>query len=173
MFLFYVQNKLHHLIGDEQFDMVNALRLFIRRTVIKKRVEDVQLGVESYQTKLIITFPQMKYDGLKVKEPYTIPYKPKGVVYKNKSNRKILMRDDELYKFSDGTLKSVCDHLDLMLHNFELGYNNQGMSNRAWSVKDKKWTTSMLKKIDMTLLERRIMQSLESFVGGRRVETNY
>nr|GFA72346.1 hypothetical protein [Tanacetum cinerariifolium] len=110
--------------GDEQFDLVNALRLFIRRTVIKKRVEDVQLGLESYQTKLIITFPQIKCDGLEVKEPYTILYKPKG-------------------------------------------YNNQGMSNRAWSVKDHKRTTSMLKKIDKTLLEKQIMRSLKSFVGGR------
>ncbi|GKC22359.1 hypothetical protein Tco_1024509 [Tanacetum coccineum] len=142
MFFLYVQNKLHHLTGEDQFDLVNSLLLFIRRVVIKKRVEDIQLGVES-------------------------------VVYKTKSNRTILMRDDELYKFSDGTLKSVHDNLDLMLHNFESGYNNQGIPNQAWSVKDHKRTSSMLKKIDKTLLERRIMWSLESFVGGRRVETDY
>nr|GEY21400.1 retrovirus-related Pol polyprotein from transposon TNT 1-94 [Tanacetum cinerariifolium] len=34
-------------------------------------------------------------------------------------------------RFSDGMLKSVHDTLDLMLHNFELGYNNEGMLNRA------------------------------------------
>ncbi|GJR30092.1 hypothetical protein Tco_1106324 [Tanacetum coccineum] len=173
MFLLYIQNKLHHLTGDEQFDRVNALRIFIRRTVIKKRVEDVQLRVKSYQTNLNITFPQTKCDGLDFKEPYTIVYEPRGVVYQNKSNRKKLMRADELYKFSDGTLKVVRDNLDSMLHNFVLGYNNQGMPNRAWSIKDQKRTTSMLKKIDKTLLETRIMQSLESFVGERRVKTDY
>ncbi|GKG41998.1 hypothetical protein Tco_0473749, partial [Tanacetum coccineum] len=77
------------------------------------------------------------------------------------------MRDDELYKFSDETLKSVYDTLDPMLKNFVLGYNNEGMPNRAWSEKDQKRTTSILKKIDDTLLKRRIMRSLEGFVGGR------
>ncbi|GJW36923.1 hypothetical protein Tco_0059843 [Tanacetum coccineum] len=47
-----------HLIGDEQVDLVTTLRLFIRRIVLKKRVEDVQLGFESYQTQLNITIPQ-------------------------------------------------------------------------------------------------------------------
>ncbi|GKC22777.1 hypothetical protein Tco_1024927 [Tanacetum coccineum] len=84
-----------------------------------------------------------------------------------------MMRADELYKFSDGTLKLVYDNLDLMLHNFVLGYNNQGMPNRDCSVKDQKRTTSMLKMIDKTLLERRIMRHLESFVGGRRIKTDY
>ncbi|GJU87999.1 hypothetical protein Tco_1300422 [Tanacetum coccineum] len=55
--LLYVQNKLHHLKGDEQVDLINALHLFTQKTAIKKRVEDVQLGVESYQTKLNITMP--------------------------------------------------------------------------------------------------------------------
>ncbi|GKB56681.1 hypothetical protein Tco_0912867 [Tanacetum coccineum] len=67
-----------------------------------------------------------------------------------KSNRKILMRADELYKFSEGMLKSIHDNMDLMLYNFVLGYNNQGMPNQAWSVKDQKRTTSMMKKIDKT-----------------------
>ncbi|GJW65156.1 hypothetical protein Tco_0117040 [Tanacetum coccineum] len=142
-------------------------------TIIKNKVEDVQLGVKSYQTKLNITMPQTTYDGLKFKEPYTIVYEPRGVVYQNKSNRKILMRADKLYKVSNGMLKLVHDNLDSMLHNFILGNNNQGMPNQAWSVKDQKRTTSMLKKIDKTLLERRIMQSRESFAGGRRVETDY
>ncbi|GKB16683.1 hypothetical protein Tco_0850606 [Tanacetum coccineum] len=165
--LLYVQNKLHHLKGDEQVDLINALHIFTQRTAIKKMVEDVQLGVESYQTKLNITMPQITSAGIKVKEPYTILYKPKGMVYLNKRNLKILMRDDELYKFSDGMLNSVHDTLNPMLHNFILGYNNEGMPNRVWSEKDQKRTASMLEKIDKTLLERRIMRSLESFVGGR------
>nr|GEU72973.1 hypothetical protein [Tanacetum cinerariifolium] len=161
------------LVDDEQFDMVNALHLFILRTVIKKRVEDVQLGVKSYQMKLNLTIPQTRCDGLKFKEPYTTVYKLRGVVYRNKSNQKILMWDDELHKFSDGMLKLVHENMDLMLHNFVLGYNSQGMPNRAWSGNDQKRTTVILKKIDKTLKERRIMRSLESFIGGRRIKTDY
>ncbi|GJV75623.1 hypothetical protein Tco_1507207 [Tanacetum coccineum] len=70
------------------------------------------------------------------------------------------MRADELYKFRDGTLKNVRDKMDYMLDNFELGYND-GMLKRAWTEKDKKRTTSMLEKIEKTLMTRRIIRSLK------------
>nr|GEW44299.1 hypothetical protein [Tanacetum cinerariifolium] len=107
MCLLYAQNKLHHLIGDEQTNLVTALRFFIRIIIIQKRVEDVQLGVKIYQTKLNITMPQVRCAGLDDKEPYTTFYEPRGVVYLNKDNNKFLMRADELYKFRDGTLKKA------------------------------------------------------------------
>ncbi|GJY13854.1 hypothetical protein Tco_0383163 [Tanacetum coccineum] len=65
----------------------------------------------------------IKCDNLDLKEPYTILLAQRGVVYLNKNNRKYLMMVDELYKFSDGILKPVCDILNSTLHNFELGYN--------------------------------------------------
>nr|GEX44624.1 ribonuclease H-like domain-containing protein [Tanacetum cinerariifolium] len=130
--------------------------------ILKKRVEDVQLGVESYQTKLNIIRPQVRCDNLDLKEPYTILHEPEGVVYLNKKNGKYLMRADKIYTFSDGTLKPVYDILNLRLHNFELGYN-VGMLKRAWTEKDHKRTASMLEKIDQMLLKRRIMRILECF----------
>ncbi|GJU39842.1 hypothetical protein Tco_1192799 [Tanacetum coccineum] len=39
--LLYVQNKLHHLQGQEQVDLITALCLFTQRIILKKRVEDV------------------------------------------------------------------------------------------------------------------------------------
>ncbi|GJS99571.1 hypothetical protein Tco_0820741 [Tanacetum coccineum] len=140
--------------------------------VIQKRVEDIQLRVESYQTKLNIRMPQGRCTGLDNKEPYTIFYEPRGVVYLNKDDNKYLMRADEVYKFGVRTLKKVCDKLDHILHNFELGYND-GMPKRAWTEKDKKQTTSMLEKIEKTLLTRWIMRSLECFVGGRKIKLDY
>nr|GEY05681.1 hypothetical protein [Tanacetum cinerariifolium] len=59
--------------------------------VIKRRVKDVQLGVESYQKKLNITKPQAQCDGISFKEPHTTHYEPKRVVYINKSKRKRLV----------------------------------------------------------------------------------
>ncbi|GJW42374.1 hypothetical protein Tco_0731035 [Tanacetum coccineum] len=88
--LLYVQHKLHSLTDDEIVDLVISLRMFTQSIVIKRRVEDVQLGVN-------IIRPQTKFDGISSKEPYTIVYEPKGVLYLNKSNRKRLMRADELY----------------------------------------------------------------------------
>ncbi|GJX53428.1 hypothetical protein Tco_0281797 [Tanacetum coccineum] len=82
------------------------------------------------------------------------------------------MRADEVYKFGDRTLKKVHDKLDYMLKNFKLGYN-KGMPKRDWTDKDKKRTTSMLEKTEKTLLIRPIMRSVECYVGGRSIETNY
>nr|GEV47256.1 integrase, catalytic region, zinc finger, CCHC-type, peptidase aspartic, catalytic [Tanacetum cinerariifolium] len=94
-------------------------------------------------TKLNITMPHVRYVGLDDKD--------KCVVYPNKDNNKFLIRADKVYKFGDGTLNKVHDKLDYMLHNFELGYN-EAMPKRAWTNKNKKRTTSMLKKIEKTLL---------------------
>nr|GEY82822.1 hypothetical protein [Tanacetum cinerariifolium] len=52
LFLLYVQQNIHNLSGDEIVHLVNALRMFTRSIVIKRGVEDVQLGVESYQKRL-------------------------------------------------------------------------------------------------------------------------
>ncbi|GKC63934.1 hypothetical protein Tco_1096532 [Tanacetum coccineum] len=48
MFLLQVQDKLHHLLLEFVKDFNNTLLLFIRRVMIQNRVEDIQLGVESY-----------------------------------------------------------------------------------------------------------------------------
>ncbi|GKA12142.1 hypothetical protein Tco_0691688 [Tanacetum coccineum] len=61
-----------------------------------------------------------------------------GVVYEDQRNQKRLMRADELYKFSDGTLKLFQDTLHHMLRNFRLGYNKD-KPRRKWSATDKKW----------------------------------
>ncbi|GJZ06880.1 hypothetical protein Tco_0540673, partial [Tanacetum coccineum] len=103
-----IQHKLFHLDGDVIVDLAVSLRVFTRRIVIKKRVEDVQLGVEiSYQKKLNITKPQKDFPTISAKQPYTPSFDPPGFVYEDLSNQKRLMRADKLYKFSDGTLKKV------------------------------------------------------------------
>ncbi|GKG36363.1 hypothetical protein Tco_0444041 [Tanacetum coccineum] len=91
--------------------------MFTRRIIIQKRVEDVQLGVESYQKKLNITKPQKDFPGISAKEVYTTSYEPKEVVYLDSREQKRLMRADELYKFSNRTLKSVCEILHYRLLN--------------------------------------------------------
>ncbi|GKB27203.1 hypothetical protein Tco_0866604 [Tanacetum coccineum] len=64
MYLLQVQDKLHHLPLEFVNDFNNALLMFIRRTVIKNRVEDIQLRVESYQRTLNLTKPTMFFDGI-------------------------------------------------------------------------------------------------------------
>ncbi|GKC52091.1 hypothetical protein Tco_1074836, partial [Tanacetum coccineum] len=71
----------------------------------QKKIQDVQLGVESYQRKLNITKPHKEFPGISVKELYTPLFDPPGVVYEDLNKQKRVMWADELYKFSDGTLK--------------------------------------------------------------------
>nr|GEX43869.1 hypothetical protein [Tanacetum cinerariifolium] len=44
-------------VGDDVADFVIALRMFTRSQVIQKRVEDLQLGVKSYQKQINVTKP--------------------------------------------------------------------------------------------------------------------
>nr|GFD22460.1 hypothetical protein [Tanacetum cinerariifolium] len=90
--------------------------------VIKRRVEDLQLGVESYQKKLNL----MKHDtyrtDLRQREAYTAHSNPRGFIYQNKDKKNRLMQIDELHKFSDGTLNDVCNALDDRLKGIQMQY---------------------------------------------------
>ncbi|GJX80071.1 hypothetical protein Tco_0328220 [Tanacetum coccineum] len=170
--LLLVQHKLFHLDGDVIVDLAVALRMFTRSLIIKKRVEDVQLGVESYQKKLNITKPQKDFPRISAKEPYTPSFEPLGVFYEDLSHQKRLMRADELYKFLDGTLKKVRDTLHHRLRNFRLGYNDD-MPRRKWSAMDQKRSGIMVDLIDKHMLERRILRNLERLVSARELEMDY
>ncbi|GKB75534.1 hypothetical protein Tco_0942429 [Tanacetum coccineum] len=127
---YFFNNDLAYLLfnlkGEYMMHLAAALRMFTRRIVIQKRVEDLQLDFE----------------------------------------RNRLICSHELYKFNDGTLISGRDKLKDMINNLEIGYTSV-MPRRRWSNLDKKRSRIMVKDIDRQLLERRLMRSLEKFVGGR------
>nr|GEW85525.1 hypothetical protein [Tanacetum cinerariifolium] len=92
MLLLLVQGKLTNLNIKERLALGVSLRMFTRSIVIKRRVEDLKLGIESYQKKLNLTKPDT------------------------------LMRIDELHKFSDGTLNDVRSALDDTLKKIRMKY---------------------------------------------------
>ncbi|GJW75298.1 hypothetical protein Tco_0134668 [Tanacetum coccineum] len=92
MLLLLVQGKLTNLNIEEHRALGVSLRMFTRSIVIKRHVEDLQLGIESYQKKLNLTKPDT------------------------------LMRIDELHKFSDGTLNDVRSALDDTLKRIWMKY---------------------------------------------------
>nr|GFA45934.1 hypothetical protein [Tanacetum cinerariifolium] len=57
MLLLLVQGKLSNLTVEERFTFNVSLRMFTRSIVIQRRVEDLQLGVESCQKRLNLTKP--------------------------------------------------------------------------------------------------------------------
>nr|GEX62146.1 hypothetical protein [Tanacetum cinerariifolium] len=163
MLLLLVQKKLSNLERDVIFDMGVALQMFTRRIIILKRVEDLQLGVESYQKKLNVTKPETFRSDISKNIPYTLYNKPQGVIYKDKYKRNRLMRMDKLHKFSDGTLTYVRTVLYDIASNLRMDY----LPKKRKSSLDKKRPRIMIRAIDQLLLDRRLMTSLEKFVGGR------
>ncbi|GJW21217.1 hypothetical protein Tco_0031839 [Tanacetum coccineum] len=136
MLLLAVQHKLFHLDGNVIVDFIEALRMFTRSLILKRRVEDLQLGVE------------------------------------NLNKQKRVLRADELYKFSDGTLKYVYDEIHHRVLDFRLDYNTE-MQKRKWTVVDQKRSGLMIELIDNQLREREIIRNLKRLVGARELEMDY
>ncbi|GJY42940.1 hypothetical protein Tco_0431153 [Tanacetum coccineum] len=78
------------------------------------------------------------------------------------------VRSDELYKFSDGTLTRLLSSLEDITKNIDMEY----LPKRRWSNLEKKRAHFMIKDINKLLKERRMMRSLEKFVGGRLYGTD-
>nr|GEU84278.1 hypothetical protein [Tanacetum cinerariifolium] len=131
MLLLLAQGKLTNLTVKERFTFNVSLRMFTRSIVIQRCVEDLQLGVESYQTKLNLTKPDTYYSGLKHKEAYTAYFNPIGFIYQNKDKQNKLMRIDELHKFSNGTLNDVRTALGDHLKGIQMKYLPQAIWRRS------------------------------------------
>nr|GEX14929.1 hypothetical protein [Tanacetum cinerariifolium] len=126
---------------DDVADFAIALKMFIRSLVILKRGRDLQLDLESYQKVINVTRPDTR-------------------------NR--LMRSNELYKFSDGTLTRLLTSLEDITKNIHMRY----LPKRRWSSLEKKRAHFMIKEINKLLKERRMMQRLEKFIGGRLYDSD-
>nr|GEY77071.1 hypothetical protein [Tanacetum cinerariifolium] len=140
MLLLLVQGKLTNLTVDERFAFNVSLRMFTRNIVIQRRMEDLQLGVESYQKKLNLTKTDTYRSDLKRKEAYTAYSNPRGFIYQNKDKQNRLMRNDELHKFSDGTLNDVRTALDDRLK----GIRMQCLTQTIWRRSDKDREAAMI-----------------------------
>nr|GEY00160.1 hypothetical protein [Tanacetum cinerariifolium] len=91
------------------------------------RVEDLQLGVESYQKKINLTNPDTYRSDLKRKEAYSAYSNLRGFIYQNTDKQNRLMRIDELHKFSAGTLNDVRTALDDRLKGIRMKYLPQSI----------------------------------------------
>nr|GFA53953.1 hypothetical protein [Tanacetum cinerariifolium] len=169
MLLLLVQGKLSNLTVKERFAFNVSLRMFTRSIVIQRRMEDLQLGVKSYQKRLNLTKPDTYRSDLKRREAYTAYSNPRGFIYQNNYKKNRLMRIDELHKFSDGMLNDVRNALDDRLKGIRMQY----LPQTIWRKGDKDRAAAMIQAIDKMLKTRRIMRSLEQFVGGQLYEGDF
>nr|GFC30824.1 hypothetical protein [Tanacetum cinerariifolium] len=169
MLLLLVQGKLTNLTAEERFAFNVSLWMFTRSIVIQRCVEGLQLGVESYQKRLSLTKPDTYRSDLKRKEAYTAYSNPRRFIYQNKDKKNRLMQIDELHKFSDGILTDVRTTLDDHLKWIQMRY----LPQKIWRKSNKDRAAAMIQAIDKRLKTRRIMRSLERFVGGRLYEGDF
>ncbi|GJU52513.1 hypothetical protein Tco_1226227 [Tanacetum coccineum] len=154
--------KLMNLNMDEWFTLNVALRMYTRRIVIQERVEDLQLAVESYQKKINLTKPDTYRSDISIKTPYIAYLDIQGIIYQDDMNKNRLITD-ELHKFSDDTLNHVRTSLNDIATRIQMEY----FPKRKWSKQDKQRARVMIKAIDKKLKDRRLIRSLEKFIGGR------
>ncbi|GJV45016.1 hypothetical protein Tco_1429552, partial [Tanacetum coccineum] len=124
------RGKLTNLTVEERLAFNVSLRIFTRSIVIQRRVEDLQLGVESYQKKLNLIKPDM---------------------------------------YSDSTLNDVRTALNDRLK----GIRMKHLPQNIWRQSDRDKARAMIQAIDKQLKTRRIMRSLEKFVGGKLYEGDF
>ncbi|GKD79128.1 hypothetical protein Tco_1341749 [Tanacetum coccineum] len=113
--------------------------------------------------KLNLTKPDTYISDLKRREAYSAYSNPRGFIYQNKDKKNRLMRIDELHKFSDGILNDVRTALNDHLNRIQMKY----LPQTIWRQSDRDKARAMIQVIDKQLKTRRIMRSLEKFVGGR------
>ncbi|GJW85412.1 hypothetical protein Tco_0158557 [Tanacetum coccineum] len=85
MYVLKAQGKLHHLGVKAEYDLANSLLLYSRSIVIKKRVEYIQLSVESYQSSLNRTEPEFIIPSISIYPTHTMFPRTFGVIYEDKS----------------------------------------------------------------------------------------
>nr|GEY05359.1 hypothetical protein [Tanacetum cinerariifolium] len=103
-------------------------------TVIKNRVEDLQLGVESYRRSINLTKPKLYFEGIDEKIPYTMTGTENEVIQEN---------------------------LIDMLNKNKVGRSNERLKRLDWNDKDVNRSKEMVDKIYQVKKRREQLRRLE------------
>ncbi|GJW48842.1 hypothetical protein Tco_0080488 [Tanacetum coccineum] len=171
--LLLLQGHLDHLPRSDKRMLSTAVKLWTRNLVIRQRVEDFQLGIESYQTQLNLTKLGWDGTGYEFKHDDTIIESPRAVVFPVNNNERKIMRFNKIYKFSDGTLTRILEALDYRVKEFKVKRLNPGMNTGFWTQKDVTRSKEFIAAIEKRLKTRRIYRNLECFIGGHVRDINY
>ncbi|GKE43716.1 hypothetical protein Tco_1471000 [Tanacetum coccineum] len=94
-------------------------------------------------------------------EPHqTIIESPRAVVFPVDNNDRKIIRFNEIYMFSDGTLTRILEALDYRVKEFKVKRLNSGMNIRFWTEKDVARSKEFIAAIERRLKTRRIYRNL-------------
>ncbi|GJT52667.1 hypothetical protein Tco_0978824 [Tanacetum coccineum] len=160
--LLLLQGHLDHLAGSDKRMLSTVVKLWTRNLMIRQRVKDFQLDIESYQTQLNLTKPGLDATGYEFKHDYTIIESPRAVVFSVDNNDRKIMRFNEIYKFSDGTLTRILEALDYKVKEFKVKRRNPGINTRFWTEKDVTRSKEFIAAIERCCDSREIREVLSS-----------
>ncbi|GKD39589.1 hypothetical protein Tco_1259796 [Tanacetum coccineum] len=136
LYLLNLQGHLNHLSPDDKKVLTTAVNLWTRNLVIRQRVEYFQLGIESYQMQLNLTKPRWDATRFEFMHDYTVIDSPRAVTFRDRYEVQMIIRFNEIYKFSDGTLQQIDEALNYRVKEFRVNRTNPGMNTRFWTKKD-------------------------------------
>nr|GEU40832.1 uncharacterized mitochondrial protein AtMg00810-like [Tanacetum cinerariifolium] len=162
---FKVVKAFHENSISLQFQMEECHRLLTNQVDLvnlegHRLVPDVSkplpLGGPPGQTKLNLTEPRWDASDFLFKEDYTIISKSRVMIYRDRNDQKKMMRENEVHKFSDGTLIRVLHKLDHMVKDFMLYQYNPGIEYKICSEDDKTRSEEFMEVIERRLKIQRI-----------------
>ncbi|GJW97446.1 hypothetical protein Tco_0179254 [Tanacetum coccineum] len=124
--------------------------------VIRQPVEDLQLGIESYQTQLNLTKPRWDATGFEFKHDFIVIDSPRAVTFRDKYRVQTIMRFNEIHKFSDDTLQQIDEALDYRVKEFKVNRMNPSLNTRFWTRNDVDRSKEFMFSIQKRLKTRRI-----------------
>ncbi|GKF33442.1 hypothetical protein Tco_0106642, partial [Tanacetum coccineum] len=107
------------------------------------------------------------------KHHFTVIDSPRAVTFRDKYEVQMILRFNEIHKFSDGTLQQIDKALDYRVKEFKVNRINPGLNIRFWTRKDVDRSKEFMFAIQKQLKTKRIFRNLESFVGGRIRDGDY
>nr|GFC36709.1 hypothetical protein [Tanacetum cinerariifolium] len=97
LYLLNLQGHLNHLLPKDKKILTTAINQWTRHLVIRQRIEDFQLRIESYQTQLNLTKPQWDATGLEYKHGHTVIESPRAVMFRDNYGVQMMMRFNDIH----------------------------------------------------------------------------
>nr|GEX95113.1 hypothetical protein [Tanacetum cinerariifolium] len=126
LYLLHLQGQLNHLSREDKVHLFNVDDMWIRNIIIKKRVQDLQLKIESYQTKLNLS--QLDWDApdFLFKEDYTIVSKPRA-------NMVHYLLVEKMYLFTRNIRQQIWNDVRLQVdYEVEMAYDLLRLTRRMF-----------------------------------------
>ncbi|GJX99780.1 hypothetical protein Tco_0356799 [Tanacetum coccineum] len=104
LYLLNLQGHLNHLSPEEK-DSHYCCQPLWTKLGYQTNAYKTSAGGLSYQTQLNLTKPRWDAKGFEYKHDFTVIDSPRAVTFRDKYGVQMIMRFNEIYKFSDGTLQ--------------------------------------------------------------------